>query len=195
MRWVWRLIGLLLILLGASVAVTSMSNYVGHSPLPTAEQFRANQQIKSQWRSGVAMPNGVKALISIPALGRSWQYPLYEGTGDAVLDKGMGHYQGTAEPGQRGNFAFAGHRSSDIGFEPLADLPDKIKTGDQVIVDTSTMEYVYRVTGTENTNPDDSSVLRSTSDATVTITTCTPRYGSSGRFIVFGKLASETPRA
>nr|WP_216593676.1 sortase [Arsenicicoccus sp. oral taxon 190] len=50
------------------------------------------------------------AVVRIPALGRGYAVPVVEGTTRDVLRRGIGHYRGTAMPGQVGNFALAGHR-------------------------------------------------------------------------------------
>lgn len=170
--------------------------YWGTSPQPTAQQRAAVQKIQASWRQGAVVPSGAIALIRIPALGRGWEYPVYPGIDTADLAHGLGHYPTTAGPGRPGNFALAGHRSSDTGFEPLAELPDKVRPGDPVIVDTPTAEYTYTVDADKRTTPEDTAVLApgqgrgaNPSGGLLTITTCTPRYGSSGRYILFGHLS------
>lgn len=51
------------------------------------------------------LPGGAMALIRVPAMGGSFEVPVMEGTDLSVLDHGVGHYRGTAGPGQIGNFA------------------------------------------------------------------------------------------
>jgi sortase A len=172
----------------------------GQSPLPTVAQQHTNAVIQKAIRAGNQLPAGVLALVRIPALGAAWQYPLYQGVTSTQLSRGLGHYPGTALPGGLGNFALAGHRSSDTGFEPLADLPTDIRVGDRVEVETTAGQYVYVVTGTAHTSPEDVRVLLPDqgrgalpANRLITITTCTPRFGSSGRFIVFGRLSLFTP--
>ncbi|WP_370092277.1 sortase [Streptacidiphilus sp. MAP12-20] len=145
---------------------------------------------------GPALPGQATAVVQIPALGRSWQYPVYEGTGEDELGKGLAHYIGTAGPGEVGNYALAGHRSSLAGFEPFADLPDLVHPGDEVIVTAPAGVFRYLVTATENATPSAVQVLAADqgrgadpSRRLITLTTCTPRFGHSGRFIVFGQLA------
>ncbi|MEY9849906.1 sortase A [Streptacidiphilus sp. BW17] len=199
LRFVLALLGELLLVGGAVVGLFAAWLSWGQSPLPTAEQLQTVQAIQHAFRTGTVVPPGVVALIRIPALGAGWQYPVYEGTGAAALSRGLAHYSGTAEPGRLGNFAVAGHRSSDSGFEPLADLPDVVRVGDPIVVETAAAEYVYRISGTERTGPSDVAVLRpdqgrhaDPAPGLVTLTTCTPRYGSSGRYVVFGTLVATT---
>lgn len=143
------------------------------------------------------LPPGVLAVVRIPALGKEWRQPVYEGTGAEQLARGLAHYTGTALPGAQGNFALAGHRSSVSGFEPFAELPDAVGPGVRVDVTTERATYTYRVTATRRTTPGDDAVLdpdqgRGADPARrlITLTTCTPRYGSTGRFIVFGELVA-----
>ncbi|MBF9068096.1 sortase [Streptacidiphilus fuscans] len=199
LRFVLALLGELLLTGGAVVGLFAAWLSFGQSPQPTAEQRQTVRAIQHAFRAGTAVPPGVVALIRIPALGAGWQYPVYEGTGTTALSRGLAHYTGTAGPGGRGNFAVAGHRSSGSGFEPLADLPDSVRVGDPIVVETAAAQYVYRITGTEQTGPSDVAVLRpdqgrhaDPAPGLVTVTTCTPRYGSSGRFVVFGTLVSTT---
>ena len=139
--------------------------------------------------------------IRIPALGPDWVYPVLDGITDDNLNRGIAHYSETAALGQPGNYALAGHRSSVSGFHPWADLPDVIATGDVVILSTDAVVYDYVVDGTKQTVPEDVGVLAPDQERhadparqLITLTTCTPRYGSSGRFIVFGHLADQHPR-
>ena len=64
-----------------------------------------------------------------------WGLPLIQGVGPDQLAQGIGHYVGTAMPGEIGNFATAGHRATH--GEPLRNI-DQLEKGDQVIVETAT---------------------------------------------------------
>lgn len=172
-----------------TVAVTSSPSAAPPPPRPVESYGRV-------------LPAGVQALVRIPALGARWRYPVYEGTGAAQLARGLAHYTGTAAAGGRGNFALAGHRSSVTGFEPFADLPDAVAPGTRILVETASASYAYRVTATRHTTPGDDQVLdpdqgrgADPGRRLITLTTCTPRYGSTGRFIVFGELEPVRVRA
>src|SRR6476646_3354046 len=94
-------------------------------------------------QAGPSVPDGTGiAYLYIPRLGRDYGYAIVQGTSDADLEKGPGHYTGTALPGQKGNFAVAGHR---VGKgEPFLNL-DHLQFGDAVIVETESQWFVYRV--------------------------------------------------
>ena len=98
------------------------------------------------------MPDGTGiAFLYMPRLGSDYAWAIVQGTTDADLEKGPGHYVGTALPGQVGNFAVAGHR---VGKgEPFLNL-DHLQAGDTVIVQTESKWFVYRVKGMQHNNID-----------------------------------------
>ncbi len=140
------------------------------------------------------------ALMYIPRLGASWVSPVVEGIGTAQLARGVGHYPGTAQPGQVGNFAVAGHRSTH--GEPFAQL-DKLRPGDRAYVQTRAAWYEYVVDSTEIVAPTKISVLLPVPNRPgvaptrplMTLTTCHPRWGSTSRLIVYTHLVTTTPGA
>lgn len=119
--------------------------------------------------------------------------PLFvvAGVGVAELQRGPGRYPGTAAPGQRGNFAVAGHRTT-YGA-PFFNL-DQLQPGDQVLVtDRSAVRHTYRVVQQRIVGPADTWVLGpdplSTGRPTLTLTTCHPRFSDRQRLIVFAERA------
>lgn len=89
-------------------------------------------------------------ILYMPRLGRDYAEAIVQGgvpPDDQQLEQGTAHYGETQLPGQKGNFAVAGHR---VGHgEPFLNL-DQLRAGDAVIVETKTWWYVYRVLGTPN---------------------------------------------
>ncbi|HTP67809.1 MAG TPA: class D sortase [Dongiaceae bacterium] len=108
------------------------------------------------------------AVLRIPAL--KLQVPVFNGTDDLTLDRGVGRILGTAQIGQPGNLGIAGHRDGffrvlkDIHAEDLIQLEERGKT----------QEYV--VTQTQVVNPEDTHVLAPTTVPTLTLVTCFPFY-------------------
>ncbi|WP_319975472.1 class E sortase [Lentzea sokolovensis] len=88
------------------------------------------------------VPGEAFAKMYIPALGRDYQFAVVEGTTPADLEIGPGHYRATAGPGEKGNFAVAGHRVGKGA--PFNDL-DLLQSCDAVVVETESMWFVYRV--------------------------------------------------
>jgi sortase A len=103
------------------------------------------------------------------------------------LKKGPGHFPDTPLPGQLGNSAIAGHRTT-YG-QPFHNV-DKLDNGDEIIVTTPAGRFVYRVTGQQIVSPSDYQVVATTdpSRATITLTSCHPKWSASQRIIITGEL-------
>jgi sortase A len=141
--------------------------------------------IPAATRVSLPADGSVMAEIQIPAIGVD-QY-VVEGTSEADLSKGPGHYVGTAVPGQAGNVAIAGHRTTNgAPFNGLGHLVP----GDRIILTTVYGQtFTYVVSGTpQAVSPSDVGVLNYFGDDRVTLTTCNPEFSSTQRLVVVGKL-------
>ncbi|MEY9843257.1 class E sortase [Streptacidiphilus sp. MAP5-3] len=144
-------------------------------------------------------PGQAFAVLYIPRLGPDWKKPIIEGVAETDLQKGIGHYTGTAEPGQPGNFALAGHRRT--WGNPFNDFP-LLRPGDKIFIDDGHYWYVYVLDREPfRTLPTDIHVLDpvppesgyTTPGSYLTLTTCDPAWGHSHRLIEWGHLVSTTP--
>jgi sortase A len=117
---------------------------------------------------------------------------VVEGVDEADLQQGPGHYPGTPLPGELGNAAIAGHRTTyGAPFFRLNELAigDPIK-----ITNTARHTYTYLVDRMEVVSPNDVSVLDNTPDvAELTLTTCNPRFSATSRLIVVARLTGTKP--
>jgi sortase A len=114
------------------------------------------------------------------------------------LRKGPGHYPETPLPGQEGNSAIAGHRTT-YGA-PFGDL-DQLAEGDLILVRTLQGSFRFRVREQLVVKPSDVSVLDPVpvnADqpdagelATLTLTTCNPKYSAAQRLIIHADLAPD----
>lgn len=125
------------------------------------------------------------ALIEIPRIGV--EKVVVEGVGVEDLKKGPGHYPDTAMPGQRGNAAIAGHRTT-YGA-PFYDV-DQLEPGDLIFVTTTRGRFHYEVRELAVVGPDAVSVLDPTDDDRLTLTTCHPRFSAAQRLIVVASLVT-----
>src|SRR5580692_7231025 len=125
-------------------------------------------------------------LLTIPRIGMNGA-AIVEGTDENQLQQGPGHYQGTPLPGQGGNTAIAGHRTT-YGA-PFYNL-NELQPGDPIMVRTFQGTFNYAVSQTNIVSPTDSAVLDDSSTAELTLTTCNPRYSSSERLVVVALLKS-----
>lgn len=140
---------------------------------------------------------GINEVLRIPALGRNWAQPVYEGVADQQLRAGIGHFPTTEQPGQIGNFALAGHRSG-VATPALRDV-DRIRPGAVITVTTAQrVTYTYTVTQVHTVAPTDVDVIAQVPDqpnatptrAKLTLVTCWPAYGHSKRVVVEADLVS-----
>jgi sortase A len=117
---------------------------------------------------------------------------VVEGTGPSQLAAGPGHYPGTPLPGQQGNAAIAGHRTTH--GRPFYNL-DALGSGDPITVTTLQGTFHYAVIHTEVVAPTDVAVLAPSSDPELTLTTCTPRYSAAQRLVVVARLVAPAEAA
>jgi len=121
--------------------------------------------------------------VSLPTLKLSW--PIFEGTTEAQLAKGVGHYTGSVLPGIKDNSVLSGHRMTV--FNRLGEL----SAGDEILVKTSAGLFVYKVATFRVVSRKDQTVIVPSSTAVLTLTTCWP-FDHVGRtyqaFIVRAKL-------
>ena len=108
------------------------------------------------------------AVLRIPKVGL--EVPVFEGTDDFALNRGVGWILGTAAPGKAGNCGIAGHR--DGFFRPLKDA---VK-GDSIELSTVSGLRTYRVQEIQIVNPTDVQVLAPTPEPTLTLVSCYPFY-------------------
>jgi sortase A len=97
------------------------------------------------------------------------------------LKLGPAHYVRTPMPGQGGNVAIAGHRTTYL--HPFWGL-NQMKKGDLITLETSAGVFVYRVVWSKVTVPTDVSVLAPTAKPSLTLTTCNPRFSARQRLDV-----------
>lgn len=140
------------------------------------------------------------AVIRVPRFGADYARPILEGTDEQRLTEGVGHYVGTAMPGQVGNFALAGHRTT-YG-KPFSDI-DRLQTGDVVVIETSTDYFVYTVQRHVVVGPDRVDVVAPVPERPgvaptqrwLTMTACHPRFSAAQRYVTFASLERTIPRA
>ena len=127
-------------------------------------------------------PQGtVMAHLQIPKIALD-QF-VVSGTNESDLAKGPGHYLGTAMPGQAGNVAIAGHRTTHgAPFNRLAELA----VGDPIYLTAANGEQLTYIVSAVPVavSPSDVTVLNNFGDDRLTLTTCNPEYSAVQRLIV-----------
>ena len=130
--------------------------------------------------AAASAPADTTMTLSVPAMGIS-DVPVVEGTTEASLSQGAGHYVGSGYPWVPGsNTYIAGHR---LGYPGTAsdhvfwNLPNLVQ-GDKIYVtDSNGHTYTYAVSDILEVPIDDLSVTGPTGDDTVSLQTCIEDYG------------------
>jgi len=133
------------------------------------------------------VPEGeATARIRMPAIGVD--KIVVEGVALSDLKKGPGHYPDTPLPGQEGNAAIAGHRTT---YGAPFNRIDELVAGDEIFVETVQGEFRYLVTEQLIVSPTQVEVLDDKGDNRLTLTACHPKYSARQRIVVVAELAPE----
>jgi sortase A len=131
-----------------------------------------------------ALVNGdAAAVIDIPKIGLD--EVVVEGVGVEELKKGVGHYPDTKMPGETGNAALAGHRTT---YGHPFNRIDELSMGDEISITTRAGTFRYSVMEKKVVTPETVEVLNDTTDNRLTLTTCHPKYSAEQRLIVVAQL-------
>ena len=136
--------------------------------------------------------DGVMGSLEIPKIGVD--LPIYHGTSDDALDRGVGHVEATSLPigGASTHAVLTGHRGL-----PQAELftrLDELAPGDTFVIDVLGQKLAYRVYATETVLPTelDSLAVHDGRDL-VTLVTCTPYGVNTHRLLVHAERTEYTP--
>ncbi len=211
-RWRFRL-GLLLLAAGLGLLGYVAWQLYGTDYVSRARHESTVASLRAEW----ARPQGTGsvssgssaagAIVRIPAFGADYAVPLVEGVADDALASGIGHFTDSAQPGEVGNFAVAGHRITH--GEPLRDLPELV-VGDEIVVETRDRVYTYVldtggddlrvpltagwVVGVDPGNPNGGVGPAPDERRLITVTTCAELFHTDDRLVVFGHLVASEPR-
>ncbi|MCX7792155.1 MAG: sortase [Chloroflexaceae bacterium] len=130
--------------------------------------------------------------LTMPSIGADMSvYEVFIIDGEwQVAEYAAGYHNGSALPGTIGNTVFSGHAGlrgavfKDIG---------RLRPGDEVIVETGSWRYVYRVRETLQVWPTQVEVMDPTSTPVLTLITCT--NWDTQRLVVVADLADARPRS
>lgn len=139
-----------------------------------------------------ATPTGVMARLRIPAI--DVDLPIYHGTSDATLAKGVGHLEGTSLPvgGASQHSVLTAHRG--LPEATLFNDLDKVELGDRFTVEVFGEVLTYEVIDTRVVEPEDTDTLRAVAgEDLMTLVTCTPLGINSHRYLVTGERVTPTP--
>jgi sortase A len=126
------------------------------------------------------------ANLRIPAIGL--EKIVVQGVSLENLKRGPGHYPDTPMPGQAGNVAIAGHRTT---YGAPFNRIDELEQGDEILITTTQGAFTYRVSGQQIVSPSQVEVLEDAGDDRLTLTACHPKYSARQRIVVTAKLVGE----
>ncbi len=130
---------------------------------------------------------------------------MVEGTSAEALRAGAGHYPNTPLPGQVGNVAIAGHRTT---YGKPFNRIDELATGQAVWLSTPIGDFEYVIVDPPTdgdcrraaedraaciTHPRDWSIIDPTPEAALTLTSCHPKGSAAERIIVRAELVEQHP--
>ncbi|SHI03388.1 class D sortase [Clostridium grantii] len=125
-------------------------------------------------------------IMSIPKI--ELEVAIGEGVDMNTLKYALGHFPNTPMPGVTGNFAVAGHRS--YTYNKYFNRLDELEIGDEINVTTLDGDFTYKVDNISIVEPEEVSVLNSTTNSTITLVTCTPVRVATHRLIIKGTLVN-----
>ncbi|MFJ4816841.1 class E sortase [Streptomyces sp. NPDC088801] len=161
-------------------------------------------KVREDWAHGRGGPgaldtkNGI-GFLHVPAMSKG-EVLIEKGTSNKILNDGVaGYYTDPVKAtlpmsGKKGNFSLAAHRD---GHGAKFHNIDKIKKGDPIVFETKDKWFVYKVYGIlPETSKFNVEVLsrvpkesgRKKPGHYITLTTCTPLYTSTYRYVVWGEL-------
>jgi sortase A len=114
---------------------------------------------------------------------------VVQGDGWEQLRQGVGQHIGTANPGQPGNVVLSAH--NDIYGEIFRDL-DQLSEGDEIILETLTQTFMYRVVYWETVEPTEVKYLESANEPVATLISCYPYWEDTERIVVIASLVEDS---
>jgi sortase A len=127
--------------------------------------------------------------IDIPKIGAS--FDIIQGTDTVSLEKGPGHYPGTAFPGLGETVAIAGHRTTYLA--PFRRI-NELHPNDEIVLNMRYGRFTYVVQKTQIVRPTDVWVINNVGYDRLVLSACNPLYSAAQRIIVFARLADIQPR-
>lgn len=197
-------LSILLFLVGAGMFAFPFATdiYADHMlQRPLEDQF-GTDEFREQYAARNVQSGEPLTRIVIPTLGVSAM--VVEGTSQAALRAGAGHYPNTPLPGEAGNVAIAGHR---VTYGRPFNRMDELTVGDEVTLETPLAVHTYRIVGHPAeaqspcsngacwvTDPHDWAVVSDTPGSMLTLTTCHPKGSARQRLILRAELVGSVDR-
>lgn len=130
--------------------------------------------------------NGIMGTIEIPKI--DVNLPIYHGTNDDVLSKGIGHVKESSLPvgGKNTRSLLAGHRG--LPTSTLFTRLDELIIGDYFFIEACNQKLAYKIKKIEVISPEDTTHLNIIPDKDlISLITCTPYGINTHRLVLTGE--------
>lgn len=168
---------------------------------PLEDRF-GTDELREQYAARSVATGDPLTRIIIPRLGVDAM--VVEGTSQAALRAGAGHYPNTPLPGEAGNVAIAGHR---VTYGRPFNRMDELRVGDEIKLETPLAMHTYNVVAHPAdaaapcpngacwvTDPHDWGVVSEMPGSMLTLTTCHPKGSAKQRLILRAQLVESVDR-
>ncbi len=132
----------------------------------STEEIQSEDEVKIDGSHFSPSMGETAGILHIPKLESN--LPIVEGTDEDDLEKGVGHYKGSAYPTQGEQIVLSGHR--DTVFKRMGEL----ELGDILTVKLPYGEFSYEIVDTKIVGADDRTIIKPQGKEILTVTTCYP---------------------
>jgi sortase A len=168
------------------VVVFCFALYLISAPFLPNIAFYTQQHVVEEKVTAIQKDIPSTNTLIIPRIGVNT--PILEGKTADVLQKGIWRRPGTSTPDKGGNTVIAGHRFLYKNGGNTFYHFDKLKTGDSITVYYGAKEYNYVIDDIRIVKPTEISIEAPSTEAKLTLYTCTPLWTSKERLVVTAKL-------
>jgi len=127
-------------------------------------------------------------VLQMPRLGAT--YTVVQGTDDASLQKGPGHYPETPFPGLGDTVAIAGHRTTYLA--PFRNI-NQLRPGDRIALTLRYAQFTYKVQYDRVVQPTAWWVTHNVGYERLVLSACNPLYSATQRIVTFARVQSVLP--
>ena len=173
--------------------LSSGAIYEANTNIPTSHGETSDAS-QDYWEQLKANDDGLMARLRIKKI--DLDLPVYHGTEDATLLKGLGHLRGTSLPvgGKGTRSVITGHRG--LASAEMFTRLDEVGKGDTFTIEVFDEVLTYKVVDKIVVNPDETKKIAAVPGKDlVTLITCTPLGINTQRILVTGERVVPTPAA
>lgn len=162
--------------------------------MPIGDFYTEVSQYPPEYKEYLSIPgDSVMGRLTIPDI--EVDLPIYHGTSDDVLQRGVGHIYGTHLPvGGPGTHAALSAHSGMLDKRMFDRLPE-LEVGDYFFITVLDEELAYQVISTAEFTPEDGveQIVRHPGEDLVTLIICTPYGINTHRLLVTGTRVEGPP--